>query len=132
MFVRRKRIILAAGFTSVLSLAALLFMPLSMKAQQPAAIGDAKKDVPDNLAEHTPPVQPIPYSHQTHLAIGLECATCHTNPEPGKLMTFPATSTCMSCHVTVATKKPSIQKLASFPNRDSRSRGCASTRSRRA
>ena len=29
-------------------------------------------------------------------------------------MTFPATSTCMSCHAAVAKNKPAIQKLAAF------------------
>jgi hypothetical protein len=112
--VRSKRIVQVAGLTSAVLLTTLLFVALSVKAQQLPATADAKKDVPDNMAEHAPPTQPIPYSHQTHLAIGLECNICHTNPEPGNLMTFPATSTCMSCHETVATKKPSIQKLASF------------------
>src|SRR5580692_11535840 len=116
--VRIKQIVLVAGFASAVLAVALLFTALSVKAQQPAAPADAKRDVPDNLAEHTPPVQPIPYSHQLHLAIGLECSNCHTNPEPGNLMTFPATSTCMSCHSTVATKKPSIQKLALFAKSD--------------
>ena len=115
---RIKRIVLVAGFASAVLAVALLFTALSVKAQQPAATADAKKDVPDNLAEHTPPVQPIPYSHQLHLAIGLECSNCHTSPEPGNLMTFPATTTCMSCHSTVATKKPSIQKLALFAKSD--------------
>ena len=31
------------------------------------------------------PVQPLPYSHKTHVALGLECRTCHVNPDPGKL-----------------------------------------------
>jgi hypothetical protein len=112
--VRIKQIVLVAGFASAVLAVALLFTTLSVRAQQPAATADAKKDVPDNLAEHTPPVQPLPYSHQTHLALGLECNMCHANPEPGNMMTFPATSTCMSCHDTVATKKPSIQKLAAY------------------
>jgi hypothetical protein len=94
--------------------AALLFLTLNVKAQQSAGIPGARQDVPDNLAEHAPPAQPIPYSHKTHLALGLECQTCHTNPEPGNLMTFPATSMCMSCHASVAKSKPAIQKLASF------------------
>ena len=42
--------------------------------------------------------QPIPYSHKTHLAMGLKCANCHTNPDPGEVMGFPAESKCMSCH----------------------------------
>jgi Cytochrome c7 and related cytochrome c/Cytochrome c3 len=96
------------------SLIAPLVMASLAKAQQAMGTQVAKHEVPGNLAEHLPPVQPIPYSHKTHLALGLECKTCHTNPEPGKLMTFPATSTCMSCHAAVAKSKPAIQKLAGF------------------
>ncbi|MGH9438607.1 MAG: cytochrome c3 family protein, partial [Terriglobia bacterium] len=84
----------------------------SLPAQQPAPTETIKQEVPNNPSIHTPPVQPIPYSHKTHLALGLTCATCHTNPDPGRLMTFPATSTCMQCHVAVAKDKPAIQKLA--------------------
>jgi hypothetical protein len=94
--------------------AALLFLALTVRAQQSAGIPGSRQEVPDNLAEHAPPVQPIPYSHKKHLALGLECQACHTNPEPGNLMTFPAASTCMSCHTIVAKDKPAIQKLASF------------------
>jgi formate-dependent nitrite reductase cytochrome c552 subunit len=36
------------------------------------------------------------------------------NPDAGKLMTYPPTAICMSCHATVAAGRPSIQKLASF------------------
>jgi len=103
-----------AGLAIALMAAALLLHAPDAKAQQSAATANATKEVPDNPAEHSPPAQPVPYSHKTHLALGLECAFCHANPEPGKLMTFPPTSTCMSCHDTVATKKPSIQKLASL------------------
>jgi hypothetical protein len=114
--VQSERVDLAAKFALIGTAAALLFLTLNVKAQQSAGTPDSRRDVPDNLAEHAPPVQPIPYSHKTHLALGLECQTCHTNPEPGNLMTFPATSTCMSCHNSVAKSKPAIQKLASFAN----------------
>ena len=86
----------------------------SAGAQQAAAGAAVKQEVPDNPLEHAPPDQPIPYSHKTHLALGLPCSTCHTNPAPGNMMTFPATSTCMSCHISVATDRPAIQKLAEF------------------
>ena len=111
---RRKWIVRMAGFAFALLAAALLLDAPNAKAKQSAATANATKEVPDNLAEHTPPAQPVTYSHQSHLALGLECSFCHTNPEPGNLMTFPPTSTCMSCHTTVAAKKPSIQKLASL------------------
>jgi hypothetical protein len=58
--------------------------------------------------------QPIPYSHKTHLALGLQCKNCHTNPDPGEMMGLPATKACMGCHATVKTESPAIQKLAQF------------------
>ena len=70
------------------------------------------KDAPATKSE--PPAQPIPYNHKKHLAFGLKCQQCHTNPEPGDRMTFPAASKCMACHVTIAKDKPSIQKLTEF------------------
>jgi hypothetical protein len=60
------------------------------------------------------PVQPLPYSHKQHLALGLPCKLCHVNPDAGKLMTYPVTATCMTCHATVATDRPAIQKLATY------------------
>jgi hypothetical protein len=73
-----------------------------------------KQEVADNPSDHTAPVQPILYSHKEHLALHTKCANCHTNPAPGNLMTFPATTTCMSCHRTVRTSKPGVQKLATY------------------
>jgi Cytochrome c7 and related cytochrome c/Cytochrome c3 len=95
-------------------LAVPLVLSSGLQAQRTAVAPDGKAFVPTNLAEHQAPVQPIPYNHKLHLALGLECKTCHTNPDPGKLMTYPATSTCMTCHTAVAKTKPAIQKLASF------------------
>src|SRR5713101_10051671 len=95
-------------------LAALLFLAAGITAQQAAPPHEAKQMVPDNPSEHAPPVQPIPYSHKKHLSLGLDCKDCHTNLEPGTLMTFPETGKCMLCHVTVAKNKPSIQKLAEY------------------
>jgi hypothetical protein len=109
---RRGRNIAAVVASQIL--AALLLIAAGLMAQQTTESQAAKKMVPDNPSEHTPPTQPIPYSHKTHLAVGLECKECHTNPDPGGLMTFPATSKCMQCHVTIAKNKPSIQKLAAF------------------
>jgi len=70
--------------------------------------------VPDNIAPQPAPPQPLPFSHKTHIASGLPCQMCHTNPDPGTQMTFPATATCMSCHVTIAADKPAIMALQDF------------------
>ena len=65
------------------------------------------------LGQSVAPVQqPLPYSHRQHLALGLKCAECHTNPEPGEMMGFPAPAKCMACHVVIAKEKPAIVKLA--------------------
>ena len=111
-----------------LTMLALLCIVTSGTAQQPppaakspahkttsaSAHTSAKFKVPDNPSPHPAPEQPIPYSHEQHLAFGLKCQECHTNPEPGRLMTFPDTARCMQCHVTIAKDKPSIQKIAQY------------------
>jgi hypothetical protein len=109
MLVIKRKIISPAVLTSMIL--ALIFVVQSMPAQSQ---GTQPKQVPSNPVVPAPPVQPIPFSHKTHLALDLPCLTCHANPDPGALMTFPNTSTCMNCHSTVATKKPAIVKLAQF------------------
>ena len=67
------------------------------------------------------PDQPIPYSHKVHAgALKLKCAMCHTNPNPGEMMRFPAASTCMQCHSAIETDSLEIQKVAAAAkeNRD--------------
>jgi hypothetical protein len=61
-----------------------------------------------------PGTQPIPFSHKTHSAQNIECAFCHTNPDPGERMAFPDSTLCMDCHQAVAAEKPAIKKLARF------------------
>jgi hypothetical protein len=61
-----------------------------------------------------PPVQPIPYSHKKHIALGLKCANCHEMPDPGEMMGIPVVAKCMTCHQTVKKDSPAIQKLAAF------------------
>lgn len=89
-------------------LMSLLFLACCARAQQQ---NPAKQEVPDNLSEHAAPTQPVPYSHKAHVALGLQCRQCHTNPDPGAQMTFPASATCMMCHNTIAKDRPAIRKL---------------------
>jgi|SRR5215470_13004104 len=97
-----------------LIVALLILLAPGSLAQQVAPPPASKSVVPDNPSEHPAPAQPLPYSHKKHLALGLNCKDCHTNPEPGRLMAFPDTSKCMQCHVSVAKDKPSILKLAEY------------------
>ena len=61
-----------------------------------------------------PPAQPIPFSHKTHVTMGVQCDSCHETPDPGVNVTFPATSKCLQCHATIAADKPSIKSLAEY------------------
>ena len=65
-------------------------------------------------AQYVPPApeQPLPFSHQQHLAMGPDCATCHAMPEPGDRATLPPTATCMACHFQVGATSPAMQQLA--------------------
>jgi len=59
------------------------------------------------------PEQPLPYSHKLHAGtLQLKCNMCHVNADPGDAMGLPPIATCMTCHASVATKKPAIEKLA--------------------
>lgn len=58
------------------------------------------------------PKQPVPYSHKKHVSLGLECKTCHTNPDPGESMGIPKTQVCMTCHKAVKADSPHIQVIA--------------------
>ena len=99
---------------AVQALAVLLCVSGVAHAQKNPKPVAAKLMVPDNPSEHPAPEQPLPYSHKQHLAFGLQCKECHSNPEPGKLMTFPPTEKCMQCHATIAKDKPAIRKLAEY------------------
>jgi len=95
-----------ALFTLLLGL--LIVVPGSAQQTDPATA------VKDNIVARAAPAQPLPFSHKKHSDLGLVCQMCHTNPEPGSQMTFPATQTCMSCHIAIANDTPAIESLHAF------------------
>lgn len=103
-----KRMLALASVALAILLLAAVKLPAQGTPQYPPQV------VPDNPLHPAAPTQPLPYSHKTHLALKVGCQFCHTNPDPGTMMTYPATSICMTCHQSVATDSPSIKKLAEF------------------
>ena len=103
-------------FVMVALSCAILFLAIpSQPFQAQAADSRAvSQDVHDTPVPSPSPAQPLPYSHKTHLALGLQCQGCHMNPEAAGLMTFPDTEVCMKCHTSVAKDKASIRKLAGY------------------
>lgn len=58
------------------------------------------------------PDQPIAFEHSLHVGTNkIQCQYCHNQVERSKHSNIPALSTCMNCHIQVATDKPEIQKL---------------------
>jgi ABC-type nitrate/sulfonate/bicarbonate transport system substrate-binding protein len=98
----------------VLVIIAAPFMLLAGGTARGQSPSPAPLAVQANLAPHPAPEQPLPFSHKTHVAMALPCQLCHTNPDPGRQMTFPATATCMNCHAAIASDRPAIKKLAEF------------------
>lgn len=63
------------------------------------------------------PEQPIAFSHKLHAGeLKLACTHCHLYAEKGPQATAPPLQVCMTCHKTVATDKPGIQKLTHYWN----------------
>ncbi len=80
----------------------------------PASYPQSADGVEEPPAAPVPVEQPIPYSHKTHLALGLQCRDCHEIADPGFAAGYPAEAKCMACHVAVKADSPHIQKLAEF------------------
>ena len=65
-----------------------------------------------------PPVQPIAFSHPTHLnKVGLPCTHCHTTADKSPRAGVPAMSICMDCHQNAAADRPEIRKLRGYWDR---------------
>ena len=57
--------------------------------------------------ERTAVKQPIPFSHQHHVAVlGIDCRYCHTGVENSSFAGIPSTHTCMTCHSQIWTNAP--------------------------
>ena len=61
---------------------------------------------------HAPITQPVPFSHQHHVAgLGIDCRYCHTSVEYSSFAGLPPTQTCMNCHSQIWTQAPVLQPV---------------------
>ena len=60
--------------------------------------------------------QPIPFSHQHHVAgLGIDCRYCHTSVEVSASAGLPPTRTCLNCHSQIWNQSPMLEPVrASF------------------
>ncbi|CAN5500225.1 cytochrome c3 family protein [soil metagenome] len=67
---------------------------------------------PANTKVNVPLNQPIPFSHQHHVAeLGIDCRYCHTSVEKSAYPGLPPTETCMSCHSQIWTNSPLLEPI---------------------
>lgn len=58
------------------------------------------------------PIQPIPYSHFTHVQqLGLDCRYCHTQVDKSALAGVPSASICMNCHSQVLATDARLEQV---------------------
>lgn len=60
------------------------------------------------------PEQPIAYSHQTHVEVGVQCLFCHTSALRSPVAGIPSVQNCMGCHEMIATDNPVVQEVAGY------------------
>ena len=58
--------------------------------------------------------QPIEFSHNLHVAQGLECIDCHITVDTRDEASIPSVSQCMLCHEKVAVDGPGVRKLREY------------------
>jgi len=73
--------------------------------------------VEDFFGYRPTPTQPIAYSHQVHLASGMQCVNCHAGADTGPDASLPSVRLCMTCHLAIAADKPEIKKMAAYVER---------------
>ncbi len=65
--------------------------------------------------EGIPIQQPIPFSHQIHVGLGLDCRYCHAFVETSAFAGMPSTKACMTCHSQIMADSPVLARVrASF------------------
>lgn len=58
------------------------------------------------------PKQPVPFSHQHHVAgLGIDCRYCHTSVETSAFAGIPPTETCMTCHSQIWTNAEMLRPV---------------------
>jgi hypothetical protein len=63
------------------------------------AVGMVVVRSPYKTREDIPREQPVPFSHQHHVAdAGIDCRYCHTSVEESRFAGVPPTKVCMNCH----------------------------------
>lgn len=65
-----------------------------------------------------PPEQPIQFTHQLHVNLGVQCLYCHPGAIRGASAGLPTQTKCWGCHQQIARRTPELDKLAQYVQDD--------------
>jgi hypothetical protein len=113
---------LAAAGCSVFDAAPRPSTPAPLPGQSTGVFTTARPTfaaaVDDFFARHPTPVQPFEFPHVVHVRKKVMCTEyCHEGVTTGAVAGLPSVRTCMTCHRTMATEKPSIKTIAELSGR---------------
>jgi hypothetical protein len=73
----------------------------------------AKPSAPASESSVAAPAQPIAFNHKLHIQTAkMTCNNCHEPRGDGSTLALPQAAKCMTCHVSIATDKSDIKRLA--------------------
>jgi menaquinone reductase, multiheme cytochrome c subunit len=64
-----------------------------------------------------PVVQPLFFSHQRHIAEGMNCVDCHRQADKGTHATLPPVKACLLCHAEAKGEHPDEPKIREYAER---------------
>ncbi len=114
----RRRPIFHAAAASLTVMIALVAVWAQTTAS-PAAPAAPQGAPPTVAAPVSGPQQPIAFSHKIHAGtLQLPCEFCHVMSRSGETLLIPQAAKCMSCHQTVLTTNPEVEKVAAYAKAD--------------
>mgnify|MGYP001159614176 CR=1 FL=1 len=107
----KKKNVLALGFIGI---AGLVGLAVTLAAA--AFILSAWLGLPLNaFGLNEGPDQPIAFPHTVHVQkMGMDCTFCHRNVTKGAAASVPAVGLCMTCHKTMGSGLPEVEKLRDY------------------
>jgi len=61
--------------------------------------------------------QPVAFSHNAHIKMGLDCIDCHTGADTYAAAGIPSVNKCMLCHAKLVRDKAEVKKVIDYADR---------------
>lgn len=94
---------------SINSFAKVSIVAVALSALLLLSVATAVDRSPYVTRVNVPITQPVPFSHQHHVAgLGIDCRFCHSSVETSAFAGIPSVETCMTCHSQIWRDSPML------------------------